>query len=62
VLVLSNGNDGIVDSSAHVCAGPIAGDCRVETFPGFGHELLSSADRREPIAEIREFIDSHINQ
>lgn len=62
VLLMTNGNDGIVDSSAHVCAGPIAGDCEVATFPGFGHELLSSADRREPIAKIREFISAHIGE
>ena len=55
-LILSNTNDAIVDPSKHTCAAPFGSDCSVVTYTSYGHELLTSANRAEPIAVIRGFL------
>jgi len=55
-LILSNTNDTIVDPSKHVCAAPFGSDCALATYTDYGHELLTSADRAEPLGVIRAFI------
>jgi len=55
-LILSNTNDTIVDPAKHVCAAPFGDDCQLVTYTDYGHELLTSANRSEPIGVIRAFL------
>lgn len=55
-LILSNTNDTIVDPSKHVCEAPFGSDCQLATYTDYGHELLTSADRAEPLGVIRSFL------
>jgi alpha-beta hydrolase superfamily lysophospholipase len=61
-LILSDPTDQVVDASKHACVPPFVGDCSVEQFPGYGHELLATGQRADAIAKIRDYLKAHIGK